>query len=122
VKRTFIVGGPGTGKTTMAKTMSSPRHADELIRGKSWTEQSEYIAHNLGDTGTLEGAAVVRGLRKWLAQNPSQRLDETEVIHLSQAHIPLTAGQERMAKGIETVWNEIRPELHRRGATIREGA
>ena len=42
--RVCIVGGPRTGKTTLASTMLEPLHTDDLIGTLDWSEASEFIA------------------------------------------------------------------------------
>lgn len=111
-----IVGGPKTGKTTM----SSPdaKHTDDTIP-LGWDKAIETVSGWFGKAEEIEGVQVARGLRKWLEDNPTGKPCD-EVVHLTAPVVPRTRGQAIMAKGIETVLREIRPELERRGVVIRD--
>jgi broad-specificity NMP kinase len=70
--RVCIVGGPRTGKTTLASTMLDPLHTDDLIGALDWSAVSEIIATQwMSKSGpwVIEGVALVRALRKWLERN-----------------------------------------------------
>lgn len=111
-----ITGGPHSGKTTYAS--SDAIHTDAAI-ALGWEGQSEYAAAVLDHPdGEIEGVAVTRGLRKWLDRNP-QGKPVDEVVRMGTTHTPLSAGQDALRKGEEKVWNEIAPELRRRGVKIR---
>lgn len=138
--RIVIVGGPRTGKTTLADRLGgeaddatyarlSPRarrkhtrvrHTDDLIRMLAWSEASQAIADQwLAEPGPwiIEGVAAVRGLRKWLRAHPTGAPCDT-IIVCSKPKVARTDGQERMAKGHDKIWAEIRDELERRGVRI----
>jgi len=121
-ERVCIIGGPRTGKTTLASTMANVLHTDDLIGQFDWSGVSEHVATDwLARPGpwVIEGVAVVRALRKWLAANadgaPCDR-----VIVLTEPLVELKKGQAAMTKGHEKVWQEVRPLLLARGVAVEE--
>ena len=121
--RLLITGGPRTGKTTLANSLERDGarvgHTDDLIASHDWSEASDRVAEWMNAPGpwVIEGVAVVRALRKWLAAHPAGAPCD-RIVLLSKPLEPLTPGQAAMAKGLLTVWDEIRPELHRRNVEI----
>lgn len=122
--RLVIVGGPRTGKTTLAaelvgtRGLTRVRHTDDLIE-LGWSEASQRIADEwLTEPGPwiIEGVAAVRGLRKWLRANPGRPCDR--VVHLLTPKVFLTSGQAGMTKGHAKIWREVEPELRARGVEI----
>lgn len=116
--RVAITGGPRTGKTTAAGP--DALHTDDLV-GLPWEQQSVSVAQLFtvrpdADL-TVEGTLVARGLRKWLQQNPEGRpVDVVRV--MTKAHVIRSPGQVALDKGVNTVLQEIEPELRRRGVSI----
>ncbi len=120
-RKVLIIGGPKTGKSTKAQSYGLPvLNTDHLAKTKAWGEDSAEVAKWLDHQGScvIEGTSVVRGLRKWMAQNPGKGLDGVEVVNLTRAHQLQSDGQSRMAKGVDTIWSEIRPEVVRRGGKV----
>jgi broad-specificity NMP kinase len=117
--RVAITGGPKTGKTTLAGEAAA--HTDDAIAGNDWHQASALAAQWFDDPRAdlcVEGVAVPRALRKWLAAHPVGKPVD-EVVVLTQPHERLTPGQRTMGKGHDTVLREIEPELRRRGVTVR---
>jgi len=115
-----IAGVPKAGKTTLTKTMKSESiyHTDDLIE-LGWSEASQEASTWFNkDEFIIEGVAVPRALRKWLAANKGKPCDK--VIWLGKPHIELNPGQATMAKGCIKVFNEIEPELLKRGVIIEK--
>ena len=117
-ERLCIVGGPKVGKTTLAGPEA--KHTDDLIP-LGWSKDSEAAAKWFDEPGnwTVEGVAVVRALRKWLEANPKGKPCD-RVLYLNKPHVNLTPGQAAMTKGHKTVWDEVKPELLKRGVKIKE--
>ncbi len=116
---TVIVGGPKTGKSRLADSLGKTvRHTDDLIGELDWSELSEHVSHWFDEPGewVIEGVATVRAIRKWLAREPGPF--PAEIMLLTEAAVPRTPRQEAMAKGVETVWNQIKAELVERDTTI----
>ena len=67
----------------------------------------------------VEGVAVPRAIRKWLARNPEGKPVD-RVVWLGSPRLELSKGQTTMAKGCNTVWQQILPELRARGVEIVE--
>lgn len=114
--RVIIVGGPNTGKSTVADKAGAKfdrpvRHTDSLVK-LGWSEASAEAStwFDIEGPWIIEGVAVPRALRKWIAAHPLQNLD-AHVLMLEEPLTPLTKGQASMAKGVATVWNEIFPVL-----------
>lgn len=144
--RILITGGPRTGKTTLAEKMfeahdwhhAEPdcdgcgqlRHTDDLIAqcaglGKDgWSEASRLASEWLDAPGPwiIEGVAVCRALRKWREAHPGESPPVDKVIRLTTPHVALTKGQATMAKGEETVWQEIAGWLYAAGVARAEPA
>lgn len=123
--RVAIAGGPRTGKTTAAIYLaeqyeSALMHTDDLIH-HGWSEASAMVADwlELGGQQIVEGVAVPRAIRKWLKRGNEGKPIDALVI-LSEPFEKLTDGQARMAKGVATVLEEIRPELEACGVVIVE--
>lgn len=118
----LIAGVPRAGKTTLAdwvslKTGFSVRHTDDLAN-LEWSDASLMASTWLDANGSfiVEGVAVPRALRKWLARATGKPADI--VLWLDAPHVALSPGQARMAAGCRTVWNEILPEIERRGVRV----
>ena len=119
--RILILGGPRVGKTTLAGKLAAehgivPLHTDDLIGKRSWSEASDEVRLWLEQRGPflIEGIAVVRALRKYLAVHPEGAPADALYIGTT-AREALTPGQASMTKGHERIWSEVRDELARRG-------
>lgn len=95
-------------------------HDGEELVGLDWSAGSELLSAWLDEPGpwVIENVAAARGIRKWLLRNPREGLPGDLFIHLDTQVETRAPGQWSMAKGCQTVWNEIEPELGRRGAKI----
>lgn len=120
----IVVGGPKTGKTSWSYSHGRAaglqvRHTDSLIATHDWSQASEEVARWITVPGDwlIEGVATARALRKWLVAHPGERLDASVVI-FTRPFVPLTKGQQSMAKGVDTVWREIEAEVRARGAIV----
>jgi hypothetical protein len=136
--RICIAGGPRTGKTTLAGALAlggvpmdnrflahsvplDVRHTDDLI-DLGWSEASEAAALWFDEPGPwiVEGVAVPRALRKWLAAHPEGK--PCDAVHwLEEPRDLRSKGQIAMGKGCETVWMEIHDALTERGVRIVVG-
>lgn len=115
-----IAGVPKAGKTTLAEEIKFKKtlRTDDLIemgwseaslKASKWFDLEEFV---------IEGVAVPRALRKWLERNEGKPCDT--LIWLDTEYVVLTPGQKTMAKGCITVFNEIKPELLKRGVKITD--
>ena len=119
--RVAIGGVPRAGKTTLSNMISSkPRRTDE-IAFMGWSEASAHAAEWFNEPGpwVVEGVAVVRALRKWLAANPAGKPCDY-LVWLGSPWLELSKGQATMAKGCFTVWSEVKPQLKARGVIVIE--
>jgi hypothetical protein len=125
--RVAIAGGPKTGKTTLSERLAGQygrpvRHTDDLVAQHAWSEVSEIASHWLDEPGEwiVEGVAMVRAVRKWLATQPVYQVapEPFAVVYLDDAFARLTHDQAAMDKGSRTVWREIQPKLHRLGVRL----
>ena len=111
MNRICIAGVPRAGKTYLAAVVGKrialkPRSTDDLIKTHAWSDASAEVARWLDlSTYVIEGVAVGRALRKWLAANDGKPCDS--VVWMPKPYLVLTPGQSAMAKGCVTVWNEI---------------
>jgi adenylate kinase family enzyme len=126
-RRIVIAGGPGVGKTTLAKRLSErlglPVLSTDLLVGSlDWSGISNEAALWLNKPGgwIVEGVAMPRALRKWLARSPSTAAAGLAVIWMPRAVEDRTSGQRNMAVGVDTVWKQVLPELHRRSVKVLE--
>ena len=137
--RIVICGGPRTGKTTLAVHTAGDlfgcgvdgvrlRHTDDLIGTHDWSAASAEAMTWLDAPSPwiIEGVAMSRALRKWRDAHPGEPPPVDKVIRLTTPHVTLTKGQAAMAKGEETVWQEIEEWLgwkqeHRFPPVIGEG-
>ena len=115
-----IVGGPRTGKTTLARKLGGTVHHLDSFMQLGWSEASEAAAQQIdkiSDPAVLEGVSLARALRKWLRSHPEGKpLDKVIVLQKPMAEV--SAGQVVMGMGVGTVFNEISEELIKRGTEI----
>lgn len=108
IRRTAILGGPRSGKTTYAAKLMAGEgerrpvvHTDDFI-ALGWERQPEAVieacrAHEEAGRGfILEGVTAARALRKGLLVD--------EVIYLHGSRVELTPKQDAMRKGVRTVF------------------
>jgi hypothetical protein len=122
-ERVVFVGGPRSGKSTLTATAAErfkmkPRHADSLIGQFDWSAHSERVSEWIGEPGRwiTEGVSTARAIRKWLLANPGPV--PFSVVYMGRAIQIRSEGQVAMANGVDTVWNEVLPELEARGAKV----
>lgn len=116
----LILGGPRTGKTTLARQLGAVEHLDDY-KSFGWHEQSEIASRLMARKDwVMEGTTGERALRKFMDQNPKARLDDLTITRLSTPREPLSPGQQAMLKGQEKVWGEVKGEVLRRGARVVE--
>lgn len=126
MKRIVIIGGPRTGKTTLALALADwfgvdVMHTDDLIGSLDWSAASEHVATvwmSKPGPWILEGVAAVRAIRKRVALHQGERPCD-EVIVLETPRVELTKGQAAMAKGHARIWAEVRGEVEGRGVVVR---
>ncbi len=125
-RRVVVAGGCRTGKTTLADKWGRDhgvlvRHTDELIH-LGWSQASDAAAKWFDEKGPwlIEGVAAVRALRKWAAVHHRDELPCDVLVYLSRPLEPLTPGQQSMNRGVQTIWDQIMPDLARRGVEIKE--
>lgn len=127
--RIIIVGGPRTGKSTMARAYmqagvpvfcGDPRSKAKEIEdgviylpeGLAWADGSQYVADNwFSKDGPwiCEGQIMARALRKWIRSHPKTLpADRIIVITDQRQEARLLTGQKAMHRSVMTVWSEIR--------------
>lgn len=97
-------------------------HHGEELKDHEWSAGSEIASRWLDEPApwVCENVAMARALRKWLLRNPLGGSPADVIVNLKHPTADRLPGQEAMARGCETVWREILPELNRRGVTILE--
>lgn len=119
--RIVIVGGPRTGKSTLAARFShiAKRNSTDETIGMDWSQSSHEVSKWFEQTGPwlIEGVATARALRKWLQRHNMDKPCDRIVV-LTSPRVAQTTGQATMSKGIETVWKQIEQELRLRGCEI----
>lgn len=118
--RIIITGYPKTGKTTLAAETepgTPVRHTDNVSH-LGWSGSSAEVARwiSFRVPWVIEGVTCPRALRKWLRDHEGKPCET--IVFLTQPHVELSAGQESMSKGIDTVWAEIENDLIDRGVEI----
>jgi hypothetical protein len=101
-KRIAIVGGPRTGKTTLAKTCTDrPIHHNDDGKHLSWESQPEYWKSRVEgqDSFVIEGVQAARALRKGLQVDA--------VVELDKPHVELSKGQVAMSKGHKKIFGDV---------------
>jgi hypothetical protein len=96
-KRVAIVGGPRTGKSTLANSVKGvPVVRTDDSKHLPWAEQPHAIIER-----TPEGPVVVEGVQTARALRKGLSVDA--IVVLETPHTPLTPGQKTMAKGHKTI-------------------
>ena len=124
--RLLLAGWPRAGKSTLAAELSQAhgwpvRHTDDLIH-LGWSEASAAAALWLDAPGPwiIEGVAVPRAVRKWLAAHPTG-CPADEAHYLAAPYLPLSSGQAAMGRGCDSVWREVAAPLRARGVRVVDG-
>jgi len=121
--RIILAGGPRSGKSTFAAALSDgyriPVRGTDELRSLEWSESSLVASTWLDRPGPwiCEGVVMPRALRKWLAANPEGKPADI-AIWINAPVSERVRGQDAMAKGCETVWDEVFLPLRERGVRI----
>jgi hypothetical protein len=121
--RIIICGGPRSGKTTLAFALSDAYRVkvngtDEL-RGLEWSDSSLVASTWFDRPGPwiVEGVVTPRALRKWLASRP-YGAPADYILWMNKPVSERVRGQESMAKGCATVWDEVEQAVRDRGTRV----
>jgi dephospho-CoA kinase len=121
--RIVIVGGPKVGKTTAADAIArvfghTVMHTDDLISTHSWGDVPDAILEwfELPGPWVVEGVQTARALRRWFKSQPrssaTMNLLVDAVVNVTRPpFVPLSRGQESMAKGVAKIFAEVEPRL-----------
>lgn len=121
--RILIIGGPKTGKSTMgaaiARKYGVELQSTDSVIDLGWSAASAEVARWMAKPGpwVIEGVAGARACRKLMAAIPGHKPCDL-ILVADHPFVALSAGQQAMAKGCATVWNEIRAEVLRRGVKV----
>ena len=124
--RVIVCGGPRTGKTTLAEKYRQlhptlPVYSTDAFKGMDWSKASDAVVvwmEAFSGAWLIEGVASVRAIRKFLHRHPDRKPADV-VFRLTRPFVELSPGQASMAKGEETIWREVEPELRRRGVQVK---
>lgn len=120
-ERIAIAGCPKSGKTTYADTLDGVvMHTDDVMH-LGWSEASEEVSQWFDDdeVAVIEGVAVLRALRKWLARNPEGKPID-KLLYFYEPFVELTPRQAGMMKSDEKAWDDIIDDLLRRGVVVKD--
>lgn len=127
--RIVIVGGPSTGKTTLARKIANEwleRHisgaayttaTDDYIAKSSWEDAPNDILAGWLEIpsfapAVMEGVQTARVLRRVAKTRPELLSSIADlVVVLTHAFNPLSARQAGMASGIKKIFAEVEPLL-----------
>lgn len=132
--RIAICGAPRCGKSTFASKLARELDSPLFSTGKKalvatdnfmtvgWDNVPRLVMERLLelDDWILEGTQATRVLRYWYKTAP-ETLKLDKVYFFDQPWVPRNGGQNAMAKGVQTIWREVRPELLKRGVPILYG-
>jgi hypothetical protein len=132
--RIAICGGPRTGKSTYASKLASKLGIELFSTGKKalvatdnfigvgWENVPKCVMERLVelDDWILEGTQATRVIRHWYRTAP-ETLKLDRVHFFDRPWVIRNGGQNAMAKGVKTIWQEVRPELLKRGIPILYG-
>lgn len=132
--RIAICGGPRTGKSTFASKLARELGIELFSTGKKalvatdnfiavgWDNVPTCVMERLVelDDWVLEGTQATRVLRHWYRTAP-ETLQLDRVYFFDRPWVVRNGGQNAMAKGVATIWREVRRELHRREVPIVYG-
>lgn len=119
-RRILVSGGPRSGKTSLGKSLLAMcqegtrlRSTDDLIGQLEWSEASQEVSRWMSEPGPwiIEGVAVERALRKWLAENGTTLPFDLWIVLLDPI-VPLTARQAAMGKACETIRTGVLSEVN----------
>ena len=117
--RIGITGPPESGKSTLGETIGlRVQNTDNLLH-LGWDAGIDEGVAWLSDPNleVIEGAMLPYSLRRWLRANKTGApLDRA--IFLGGKFRKLSALQEGFGKAVRTVWEDIVPELEKRGVSI----
>ena len=124
VDKTVIIGVPKSGKTTYALAHHEKDqivHTDELldVEGLKWEDRSQVIVDLMiaRKVFCVEGCDAVRGLRKFMVQNPKTRPCD-HVVWMGRSREELSKGQTSFGKGCKRIFDDILGELHGLGIMV----
>jgi broad-specificity NMP kinase len=126
--RIIITGGPKTGKTSLARSLArrAPAgatgpvmHTDDAITAGDIEAQAAEVLRWLQRPGPwiMEGVTAARALRAWLRTHQGKPPVD-RVIVLSRPLATRTPEQERMAKGTDTIMQEVVMRLRAAGVRV----
>jgi hypothetical protein len=132
--RIAICGGPRTGKSTFASKLATELGIELFSTGKKalvatdnfmdvgWENVPRLVMERLLelDDWILEGTQATRVIRHWYRTAP-ETLQLDRVYFFERPWVVRNGGQNAMAKGVQTIWREVRAELHKRGIPILYG-
>lgn len=124
--RLAICGAPRAGKSTLAALIGAelglPVVCTDDYRTHPWPTVPDLVLRDIRDRESwiLEGTQAARVLRRWLNERGANPMLQS-VYWLDKPVLELTEGQATMAKGIRTVFADVRPLLNKLGIPVLPG-
>lgn len=123
-ERIIIIGGPNSGKSYYAEQISGRysiddvKYTDSLIETYSWEEIAEMVSNWFIAEAPwiICGMMCCRGLRYWFRYN--NLIKPCDRIIFIDRIVDRSTRQKAMFKVMNDIWNEILPEVKRRGIRV----